>query len=77
MTTPAHTHDIPRRPTPLAEHMRVRLRKALPEYHLGAGATGTIVHLYRRGGLEVEFGADSGSPRVVTLDSDSVEPLAD
>lgn len=77
MITTAHTHEGSRRSAPLTEHTRVRLRKAMPECHLRAGATGTVVHLYRSGGMEVEFGAQSGSPKVVTLDADSVEPLAD
>lgn len=77
MNSPLHSHDGNSRTAPLAEHARVRLRKALPEHHLRAGATGTVVHLYRRGGIEVEFGAATSSPKVVTLDTESVEPVAD
>lgn len=70
--------DLARRPIPLVEHMRVRLREGLPEYRLRAGAKGTVVHVYGHGeGLEVEFGGSVESPRVVTLDGDAVEPLAD
>lgn len=73
-----HTHGEPSRPVPLAEHARVRLREGLPKYHLGAGATGTVVHVYRgKNGLEVEFGANDAAPKVVTLTRDAVEPADD
>lgn len=66
------------KPARLAEHARVRLRNALPAQHLRAGATGTVVYVYRgKHGLEVEFGASGPSPKVVTLDADAVEPVAD
>lgn len=77
MISTLHSREGSSRPALLAEHARVRLRKALPEYQLRVGTSGTVVHLYRRGGLEVEFDADGKSPKVVTLDADSVEPLAD
>lgn len=73
-----HNENSSRAAMPLVEHSRVRLLKAMPRYHLRAGSTGTIVHVYSGGkGLEVEFNADSKSPQVVTLKSEAVEPLAD
>ncbi|MGH8190833.1 MAG: DUF4926 domain-containing protein [Rhodanobacteraceae bacterium] len=73
MNSALHLHDNSARPAPLAEHARVRLREHLPEYHLGAGATGTVVHVYHtRKGLEVEFGAKGKTPKVVTLTRDAV-----
>jgi hypothetical protein len=75
MSNALHPHGGNSRPAPLAEHARVRLRKALPEHQLCAGTAGTVVHRYRRGGLEVEFGANTKCPKVVTLDAESVEPV--
>lgn len=77
MNIAAKTPDRTPRRNPIAEHARVRLRKALPEHHLHAGATGTVVHLYRRGGLEVEFATGGKSSTVVTLDAESIELLVD
>lgn len=60
------------------EHARVRLRETIAKHRLKAGATGTIVHVYEGGsGFEVEFGAGSASPQVITLDRDVIEPLTD
>lgn len=78
MKPAVHDHGNTREPIPLAEHVRVRLRKGFPEHHLSAGAKGTIVHVYGGGmGLEVEFGASGRSPKVVTLDGDDVESITD
>jgi hypothetical protein len=78
MQPTVHGSDNVHRPTSLAEHARVRLRKSLPKHGLRAGTKGTVVHVYDGGvGLEVEFGASGKSPKVVTLDGDAVEPITD
>ena len=64
-------------PDALLEHSRVRLRRAVPQEGLEAGAKGTVVHVYNDGaGYEVEFVAGRKTPAVVTLEPSDLEPLA-
>jgi hypothetical protein len=49
-------------------HQEVILARDLPQDGLRSGDIGTVVHIYPKGGLEVEFFTASGKTRaVVTL----------
>jgi hypothetical protein len=58
------------------EHSRVRVTRAFPEAGVKTGGQGTIVHVYRDGGYEVEFLADRQRPTVVTVEESDVEPAS-
>ncbi len=52
------------------------LLRDLPEHDLKAGDLGVIVHVYLRGGLEVEFARAKGATQaVVTLEPGDLRPL--
>jgi len=68
----------PPKSSPLREHARVRLLKALPSEQLKTGALGCIVHLYAKGkACEVEFPRKDGTSAVVTLEAVQIEALPD
>ena len=53
----------------------VVLARDLPDQGLRAGDLGTVVHVYPRGGVEVEFMTASGDTvAVVTLTTEDVRP---
>ncbi|MFO0690193.1 MAG: DUF4926 domain-containing protein [Myxococcota bacterium] len=54
------------------------LEHDLPEYALLRGDLGTVVHVYEKGGLEVEFVTAGGrTEAVVTLRETDVRPAGD
>ena len=53
----------------LPEHSRVRLRRDFPEDGVRTGEDGTIVHVYRDGGYEVEMISDRSKPAAVTVET--------
>lgn len=59
-------------------HQEVVLTTDVPEHALRRGDMGTVVHVYPRGGVEVEFFTASGkTSAVVTLRLDAVRLAAD
>jgi type III restriction enzyme len=62
-------------PKLLRELTRVRVRSAKPAEGVNAGEKGTIVHVYPKGGYEVEFTSNRARPAVVTVHADDVEAL--
>ncbi len=51
------------------------LARDLPDHELRAGDLGTVVHVYPKGGVEVEFMTAAGDTvAVVTLPIDDVRP---
>ena len=60
-----------------SEHELVVLRSDVDEHGLRSGDIGTVVGLYDRGGLEVEFAAPGGDTiAVLTLAPEAIRPLA-
>lgn len=76
MTKPTGPTDKPDA-IALSEHTRVRLRDSESCEQFGAGAEGTIVHVYDDGAtFEIEFAPSGGRPRrVITLDRDAIDPV--
>jgi hypothetical protein len=61
-----------------ALHEEVVLTRDVPQEGLRTGDIGTVVHVYPKGGLEVEFFTASGKTRaVVTLEPADVRTATD
>jgi hypothetical protein len=58
----------------LPEHSQVRTVRELSSQDVPAGTIGTIVHVYQKGGYEVEFATNQGA-KVVTVDVNDVEAI--
>jgi hypothetical protein len=59
-------------------HQEVILARDVSEHGLRAGDIGTVVHVYPKGGLEVEFFTASGKTRaVVTLREADIRTATD
>lgn len=59
-------------------HDEVILSRDVPEHGLRTGDIGTVVHVYPKGGLEVEFFTAAGTTRaVVTLRESDVRTATD
>jgi hypothetical protein len=59
-------------------HQEIVLARDVPQHGLRTGDIGTVVHVYPKGGLEVEFFTASGKTRaVVTLQDADVRMATD
>ena len=59
-------------------HQEIILARDVPDHGLQAGDIGTVVHIYPKGGFEVEFFTASGKTRaVVTLSEAQVRVATD
>jgi hypothetical protein len=59
-------------------HQEIVLARDVPQHGLRTGDIGTVVHVYPKGGLEVEFFTASGKTRaVVTLHDADVRMATD
>lgn len=59
-------------------HEEVILARDVPQHGLGLGDVGTVVHVYPKGGLELEFFTAAGKTRaVVTLREADVRATTD
>lgn len=59
-------------------HQAIVLARDVPQHALRAGDIGTVVHIYPKGGLEVEFFTASGKTRsLVTLREADVRMATD
>ncbi|MGI8438042.1 MAG: DEAD/DEAH box helicase family protein [Chthoniobacterales bacterium] len=76
-TAPVRNLPSERSTVSLPEHSRVRFRKGFPESGVRPGERGTIVHVYKEGGYEVEVLTGRTRPAVVTVENEDVEATSE